>query len=300
MLKELEMYGSVLEDESMKFHTSMRVGGRVKYFIKPDSIDNLINIINLFKIKKEPYMVLGRGSNVIFPDYDMNLSIICLNNTIDYLEINQEHIIVGAGYSIQKLAKQLSKQGLSGLEFAGGIPGSVGGAIFMNAGAHSGCIGDVVNYVKTIDQDGNIKIYHHQDCQFAYRYSIFQTNQEIIIEAAFNLKQDDPSIVFKKMLGNLSYRKELQPLDLPSCGSVFKNPANTSAGYLIDQAGLKGYQIGGAQVSMKHANFIVNMKDASSYDIIQLQDYIKKVIKEKYQIELISEIRILKGIDARS
>lgn len=299
-LTELENYATVIEDEPMRYHTQMRVGGRVKYYITPNDLDSLIEIINLLKQNNEQYMVLGRGSNIIFPDYDMDLSVISINNTIDHLEINGSDVRVGAGYSFQKLARKLSKLGLSGLEYAGGIPGTVGGAIFMNAGAHLGETKDIVKSVKTIDVDGNIKEYSNDECNFSYRHSVFQDNGEIIVEAQLYLEQKDPAEIFKRMSGNLSYRKELQPLELPSCGSVFKNPVNNHAGKLIDEAGLKGMRIGGAEVSRKHANFIVNVNDATASDIIELQEYVINAVSAKFGIDLVSEIKILKGINERT
>lgn len=298
-IEQLSEYGTVLPDEPMRYHTSMRVGGKVKYFITPNDLDSLIELISLLKDNNEPFMVLGRGSNVIFPDYDMELTIICIYNTLDYIEIEDNFVRVGAGYSMQKLAKKVSKLGLSGLEYAGGIPGTVAGAVYMNAGAHKGETKDIVDYVKTIDLDGIIHEYSNNDCQFSYRHSVFQEKDEIIIEVGLVLEHKDASEVFKRMSGNLSYRKELQPLELPSCGSVFKNPENNHAGLMIEQAGLKGYKIGGAEVSTKHANFIVNVNEAKSCDIIELQAYVQKIIKEQFGVELVSEIKIIKGIDAR-
>lgn len=298
-LEELNNYGTVLVDEYMKYHTTMRVGGRVKYFITPNDVNDLISIVTMFVKEDEPFMILGRGSNCIFPDYDMNLSIISINQTLDHLEIENNYVRVGAGFSMQRLAKKVSKLGLSGLEYAGGIPGTIGGAVYMNAGAHKGETRDVVDFVKTIDANGILHEYTNEECKFSYRHSIFQENNEIIIEVGLKLTPKDPSEVFKRMSGNLSYRKELQPLELPSCGSVFKNPPNNHAGLIIEQAGLKGKRIGGAEVSQKHANFIVNINEAKSCDIIELQTYVKDVVKAKFDIDLISEIKVMKGIDAR-
>lgn len=299
-LKEtLANFATVIEDEPMKFHTSMRTGGKVKYYITPESVEDLLEVIKVLKENNEKFMILGRGSNTIFPDYDMDLSIISIKDTIDYLDIDEDKIRVGAGYSMQKLAKKVSKQGLSGLEFAGGIPGTVGGSVYMNAGAHTQEIKDVVVYVKTINCDGIIKEYKNEECKFSYRHSIFQENGEVIIEVGLQFSKQDSAEVFKRMTGNLAYRKELQPLELPSCGSVFKNPPNNHAGVLIEKAGLKGKTIGGAQVSTKHANFIVNTHDATSSDVIELRDLVASEIKKQFGIELTSEIRVLEGIDAR-
>lgn len=299
VIEELSNYATVVANEPMRFHTSMRVGGHVKYFITPNSIDSLIEIIQILQKNHQKYLVLGRGSNIIFPDHDMDLAIISINHTIDHLEIDGSNVRVGAGYSFQKLSKKLSKIGLSGLEFGGGIPGTVGGAVFMNAGAHSGEIKDIITQVKTINQQGIIKEYNKEECQFSYRHSIFQENKEIIIEVKLFLPQHDKAEIFKRMSGNLEYRKELQPLELPSCGSVFKNPNHMHAGALIDEAGLKGFRIGGAEVSKKHANFIVNVDDATAADVLAVRDHVIKVIKEKYNIDLVSEMRVFEEVDEK-
>ena len=299
MLNELKKYGIVEENEAMKLHTSMRVGGEVKAYILCESIDNLKKVIGILKKNKQKYMVIGRGSNLIFPDYQMDLVVIAINNTINNLDINDNIITVGAGYSLQKLAKQVSKLGLSGLEFAGGIPGSIGGSVYMNAGAHLGMMSDVVTKVYCIDSNGNEYILNQDDCQFSYRKSIFQEKDLIIYQVELKLILKERSEVYKKMAGNLSYREELQPLDLPSCGSVFKNPENNHAGKLIDEAGLKGTKIGGAVVSTKHANFIVNEGNATAKNIKELIIYIKETIKEQFGITLEEEVKILEGIDER-
>lgn len=296
----LANYGTVIEDEPMKYHTSIRIGGKVKYYITPDSIESLLEVIHILKDNNEKFMFLGRGSNTIFPDYDMDLSIISIRDTVDYIDIDGEEIRVGAGYGMQKLAKKSSKLGLSGLEFAGGIPGTIGGCVYMNAGAHTQEIKDVVKYVKTMDCAGVFREYTNAECDFSYRHSIFQElKDEVIIEVGLKLEQQDPAEVFKRMSGNLAYRKELQPIELPSCGSVFKNPPNHHAGILIEEAGLKGHRIGGAEISNKHANFIVNIDEATSEDVMQLRQFVIDEIKKKFDIELTSEIKILEGIDAR-
>ena len=299
MFKQLKNYGLVLENEPMERHTSMRVGGKVRAYILCENIDNLIKIIKFLKDKNQKYMIIGRGSNIIFPDYDMDLVVIAINNVLNNLEINNNIITVGAGYSLQKLAKQVSKLGLSGLEFAGGIPGSIGGSVYMNAGAHLSMISNVISKVYCLDENGNKLELTKDKCQFSYRNSIFQKKNLIIYQVELKLEQKERSEVYKKMAGNLSYREELQPLDLPSCGSVFKNPENNHAGKLIDEAGLKGIKIGGALVSTKHANFIVNSGNASAENIKELIIYIKETIKEQFGITLEEEIKILEGIDER-
>lgn len=299
MFKQLKNYGLVLENEPMELHTSMRVGGKVRAYILCENIDNLIKIIKFLKDKNQKYMIIGRGSNIIFPDYDMDLVVIAINNVLNNLEINNNIITVGAGYSLQKLAKQVSKLGLSGLEFAGGIPGSIGGSVYMNAGAHLSMISNVISKVYCLDENGNKLELTKDKCQFSYRNSIFQKKNLIIYQVELKLEQKERSEVYKKMAGNLSYREELQPLDLPSCGSVFKNPENNHAGKLIDEAGLKGTKIGGALVSTKHANFIVNSGNASAENIKELIICIKETIKEQFGITLEEEIKILEGIDER-
>ncbi len=287
--------GTLIENDSMSNHCSIRVGGTVAGVFYPDTVEDISRVIKKCKEFNVKYKVIGRGSNIIFPDNDVNYLFIKISKTCDEYEIiDNELINVDAGYSLQKLAKKLSKEGFKGLEFAGGIPASLGGAIYMNAGAHTGEIKDVIKEVVCLDKDFKIVKFNKEDCKFKYRKSIFQNNDYIILNATLKMEKGDKAQIFKKMSGNLEYRKEMQPLKWPSFGSVFKNPPGNHAGKIIDDLGLKGHKIGGAQVSLKHANFIINNGDATSKDVLDLINLIKKEAKDKLNVDFETEVEIFK------
>ncbi|MFV0288717.1 MAG: UDP-N-acetylmuramate dehydrogenase [Mycoplasmatales bacterium] len=293
-IKENEL-GEVKKDENAKKYCSMKVGGILKMVYFPNTINDLILVLEKCKKNQIKFKVIGRGSNILFEDKEYDMLFIKISNFLMDLEINQEIIEVGAGYPFQKLAKVLSKQGYTGLEFAGGIPGTVGGAIYMNAGAHLQDISNIVQEVTYLDENFNVGIKTKAECKFAYRTSIFQKNKNIILSVKLKMKQEDTAKIYKKMSGNLEYRKEMQPLQWPSFGSVFKNPTGYHAGQLIEGIGLKGYQIGGAKISPKHANFIINNGEAKTEDVIKLIELVKKRVLKEYNIKLQTEVEIFKG-----
>lgn len=284
----------IYENESMVNHCTMRVGGVVRLLVIPNDINCLVEIIKLINKSKVSFKIIGRGSNLIFDEGLHNIVVIKISNVIDDINVSKDIIEVGAGYSLQKFAKLVSKQGCSGFEFAGGIPGSVGGAVVMNAGAHTSDISKVLLSVEVLKSDGSIVEYDNAQCAFAYRHSIFQNTNDIIIKAYFKNIHNDEASVYKKMSGNLEYRKLMQPLSMPSCGSTFRNPLNNHAGKLIESCDLKGFKLGGAQVSEKHANFVINCDNATALDIENLISHIKKEVSEKFNIDLQTELEIVK------
>ncbi len=287
--------GKIKIDEDAKNHCYMKVGGKLATIYYPKDVTSLQKVLNLLKEKKLKFKVLGRGSNLIFEDEYFDMFFIKISNVLDELNIiNGEFIEVGAGYSLQKLAKILSKKGYEGLEFAGGIPATVGGAVFMNAGAHLKEMKDIIWEVTYLDENYDIKKLIKEKCEFEYRKSIFHKKDYIILSVKLHMKKGDKAAIFKHMSGNLEYRKEMQPLDMPSFGSVFKNPKDHHVGKLIEDLGLKGYSIGDAIISTKHANFILNNGDAKTKDIVKLIDHIKKEVKNVYSIELHEEVEIFK------
>ncbi len=293
---ENNLTGTLIQNDSMSNHCSIRVGGNVAGVFYPDTVEDITRVIKKCKEYDVKFKVIGRGSNIIFPDNDIDYLFIKISNSNDEYEIIGENLInVDAGYSLQKLAKKLSKDGFKGLEFAGGIPSSLGGAIYMNAGAHTGEIKDIIKEVICINKDYKVVKLTNKECDFSYRKSIFQKGEFIILSATLEMEKGDKAQIFKKMSGNLEYRKEMQPLKWPSFGSVFKNPPGNHAGKIIDELGLKGYKIGGAQVSSKHANFIINNGNAKSKDVIDLINLIKKEALEKLNVELVTEVEIFKG-----
>ncbi len=299
MIADLKKYieqnelGIVYENESMVHHTYVKTGGRVRLLYIPDSIEHLALAYRFIKQNSIRYYVIGRGSNLLFSDHPSPMVVIKVSSIINHIKIVGTNVVVGSGYSLQALARKVSRLGLSGLEFAGGIPGAVGGSTYMNAGAHTGELKDVIKTVTTITSAGEIRHYSNKECNFSYRHSIFQENDDIIVEVELELKQCDVAKVFKRMSGNLEYRKEMQPLEKPSFGSTFRNPEGEHAGKLVEQVGLKGHKIGGAQISDKHANFIINYDLASTQDMIDLIELAQKRVLAQTGLQLETEVRII-------
>ncbi|MGL4588905.1 MAG: UDP-N-acetylmuramate dehydrogenase [Mycoplasmatales bacterium] len=297
IIKEIEQkqLGRVLVNEEISKYTTIRCGGAVNALYFPNNIASLSYVIDKLNVEKIEYKILGRGSNVLFADHHIDLFVIKLSELSDKekTKIKDNHIWVGAGYSLQKFAKEMSKLGYKGLEFAGGIPATIGGATFMNAGAHTGEMSDIINRVKTIDKFGQIQEYSLEQCEFSYRHSVFQEKNEVIIDVEFNFEIGDIAEVYKRMSGNLAYRQAMQPLSRPSFGSAFRNPEGYHSGKLIEECGLKGYQIGGAMISKKHANFIINNEDAKASEIVELIELVKVRVKEKFNVELETEVEMV-------
>lgn len=288
-----DKYGKCLYEEPLKNHTTYKVGGIAKVIVYPNSVDNLIKLLKQLKKDNEKFMVLGRGSNVIVSSKYFDGVVINLEE-LDYYSIQDNIITAGAGTSIIKLAIISARENLSGLEFAAGIPGSLGGGIFMNAGAYKSAFSDIIQSVKYLDKDFNIKTINKEDINFGYRESIFKHNKDmIVIEATMKFSQK-PYEEIKDIIDDRKKRRvESQPLEYPSAGSVFRNPEEIPAGKLIEDLGLKGYQIGGAKVSEKHANFIINAGDATGEDIRDLINYIKDKVKKEANIDLILEQELI-------
>lgn len=277
--------GDVLKKVNLKDYTTYKAGGFADIVI-PDDIDSLITLIKFLKQEKVKYKILGNGSNLIFSDGIYDGVLIKLDN-FNKLEFNDNYVTVGAGYSLIKLALRTARMGLSGLEFASGIPGSVGGSIFMNAGAYKMDMGYITTTIKVLDPNLEVKILTNQDLDFHYRYSFLQKAKNYIcLEATLLLRKGDVNSILEVINDRKKRRLETQPLEYPSAGSVFRNPNNDYAGRLIEAIGYKGYRIGDAMVSLKHANFIVNMGNATGSDIKKLILEIKSKVKEKYNIDL--------------
>ena len=280
-------------DESLKLHTTYKVGGTCKYFITPKDLEELINLVKYLKYKNIKYMILGNGSNTIFSSKEYDGVIINLTN-LNSMKIEENKIFVEAGYQLIKLSMDALNNSLSGLEFAAGIPGNIGGAIFMNAGAYKSDMSELVESVTFLDENLELQTLRKDELEFSYRKSIFQKRNCIIISTVLNLIPGDKEEIKALMDKRKARRLESQPLEYPSAGSVFRNPSeDIFAGKLIEDLGLKGYKIGGAKISEKHANFIINDGDATGEDIKALIDYIKTKVKEKYNIDLHVEQRFI-------
>jgi len=286
----------VFENEPMSLHTSFRTGGPADLYVIPQKAHDLTGIVSLCVLKKIPYILFGNGSNTLVTDKGIRGVVISLKglNKIDVHE-DEGYILVDAGVQVIKLSMVAQEHGLSGLEFACGIPGTVGGAIFMNAGAYGGEFKDVTTLVKYFDAEKIVeRKISNEECEFGYRSSVFQKMERpIILQCRLDLKKGDKNEILSKMKENMESRNSKQPVNLPSAGSTFKREEGIIVAKLIDEAGLKGYKIGGAEVSTLHAGFIVNSGNATSKDILDLIEYVKKVIKEKNNVDLHEEIKIV-------
>lgn len=295
LIKELQQanVGQLKENEPLAYHTTWKIGGPAQVLVVPKDIEALSTTLSLAKKYNVPILIIGRGSNLLISDQGVSGVVIKLSDCIDDLEVNENEIRVGAGFSLIKLATMMSKKGLSGLEFAGGIPGSVGGAVFMNAGAHKSDISNILKKAKVIYPDGKIVWYSNKEMEFSYRSSRLQKDNGICLEAIFQLKNGNRDEIVTEIQKNKEYRRKTQPWDYPCCGSVFRNPLPHHAGKLIEEAGLKGYTIGGAQVSTIHANFIVNIGGATAQNVLDLIDYIKAEIDKKFQVKIETEVEVV-------
>ena len=287
-LKKLKV-GKVVNNPKMSDYTTYKVGGKALALVYPNDVEDLIKLINYLKENKIKFKILGNGSNLIFSDETYEGVLIKLSE-FNNLEINDTIVIVGSGYNLVKLSLKTARMGLSGLEFAAGIPGTIGGAVFMNAGAYKMDMGYIVSEVKVLTPDMNVKTLYNKDLDFHYRSSFLQKNKDYIcLEAKLVLKHGDVDKIMDVIADRKQRRLLTQPLEYPSAGSVFRNPENDYAGRLIEELGYKGKNIGGAYVSEKHANFIINKDHATASDVRNLINEIKDKVKEKYGIELIVE-----------
>ena len=280
-------------NEPMSRHTSFRIGGGVEVMAFPKSREELSALLKRCHELDVKPVILGAGTNVLAPDEGMKGVVICLKDCLDGMELlDDAHIRVMAGVTMTRAAVFAANHGLSGLEFAHGIPGTVGGGVYMNAGAYGGEIKDVAESVQIMDFHGNIRTLTNKEMQFSYRHSILEEHGMIVISAVFCLAKGDPAQIRSRMRELQSKRSASQPLDMPSAGSAFKRPVGGYAAALIDQAGLKGFQIGGAAISTKHAGFAVNMGGATAADVKQLLVKVSDLVFENSGIRLEPEVRI--------
>ena len=292
-----EMPGLELrENEPMAAHCSFRIGGPVRALAAPQDVTGLTKLCYLLKKRELAPFILGNGTNILFPDEGLaDLFIISTEKLTKLFVLPDGAIYAEAGVSLAKLALFAQQNGLTGLEFASGIPGTVGGGLMMNAGAYGGELKDVTESVVIhfLPEQALYELTNEQ-CAFAYRSSFFQKMPGcVILSAVFRLEKGEPDKIAEKMRELNAKRREKQPLDLPSAGSAFKRPAGGFAAALIDEAGLKGYSVGGAQVSEKHAGFVVNTGGASSHDVYDLMMHIRRTVWERSQVALEPEMIIL-------
>ncbi len=280
-------------DEEMKEHTSFKIGGPADVFVAPEDPEDIKAIIELCRQDNIPFLVMGRGSNLLVRDGGIRGVVIKLGERFKVMKVKGLRITAAAGVTLSSLVNEAANHGLGGLEFAHGIPGTVGGALFMNAGAYGGEIKDVVEEAEALDSDGNIITLGNRDMKLGYRHSIFQERPMVILKGTFILKKEPSHEIRERIRDYNRRRQKKQPLTYPSAGSVFKRPGGYYAGKLIQDAGLKGFRVGDAQVSELHCGFIINVGNATARDVLQLMDHIIHTVKEKFQVELSPEIRVV-------
>jgi len=291
MINVLNEYGTVIENVSLKKYNTYKIGGIAKYLISPNDINSLKELIIYLNKENIKYMVLGNGSNVIFSD-DLYDGVIIKLDNFKNITIDNTKITAESGVMLPNLVKVAIQKNLVGLEWASGIPGTLGGSIYGNAGAYKSETADFIENITIMDKLGNIKILKKEDVDFSYRYSSFKDKYKecIILNATLNLEKGNKEEALKLIHDRLERRLSSQPLEYPSAGSVFRNPEGDAAGRIIEhEIKFKGKRIGGAEVSKKHANFIINTGSASSKDIKDLIELIHKEVKDKTGIDLIIE-----------
>lgn len=287
-LKKLNL-GKMVLNASLKEYTTYKIGGTARVIIYPKNVDALVTLIKKLKATNTKFMVLGNGSNVLFSD-EVYEGVIIKLDEFNNIEFVGNKVIAGAGASLMKVAYQSIRRGLTGLEFATGIPGSIGGAIYMNAGAYKSDMGYVVSKIKVLTPKMTVITMVNRELDFHYRTSFLKENKGYIcLEATIMLKKGNKEAIEQVVSDRKKRRLETQPLEYPSAGSVFRNPTDMFAGKLIEDLGYKGLVKGGAKISEKHANFIVNFDNAKAKDVKELIEFVKQVAKEKYNVDLLVE-----------
>jgi UDP-N-acetylmuramate dehydrogenase len=286
--------GKVKKDELLAHHTTIKIGGPADLLIEPSSTENLVRVMELIRKHSLSWRAIGRGSNLLVSDKGIEGAVIKLGSGLEQLSIDGTEITVGGGYSLVSLATKISRMGLTGLEFSSGIPGSVGGAVYMNAGAHGSDISKILTRALILFDDGKMEWLSNEEMEFTYRTSVLQKKRPgIVVEAVFKLEEGEKTSIVSQMQKNKDYRKETQPWNFPCAGSIFRNPLPNYAGKLIEVAGLKGYSIGGAKISEMHGNFIVNSGNATAGDVLALIQYVKDTIFNLYEIKMETEVEII-------
>lgn len=297
-LKEVLGSENVRLNEPMNAHTTMKVGGPAALFLTPEDEESIRNALLILEEEDIPCYILGNGSNVICRDAGYEGAIICLADRYKGFEIAKDdgmtaNVVVKAGTDNKEFSDAMIRAGLAGFEFASGIPGSIGGATAMNAGAYDGELKNIVACVKLLEKSGNIITKTNEEMDFGYRHSLVSSGEYVVLETTFALKHDDGNDIQARVDELTERRMSKQPLEYPSCGSTFKRPEGHFAGKLISDAGLKGYSLGGAQVSDKHAGFVINKDNASAEDVLNLIEHIRKTVYKSQGVMLECEVKIL-------
>lgn len=295
-LEEIVGKDKVKYNEKMSKYTTMRVGGPCDCIVFPDEISKIKEVIDFCKNENITFFVIGNGSNLLVKDEGIHGVVIKLGHRFGKIELDGEYILAYAGATMPTLSQLAKKNSLKGLEFACGIPGTIGGGVKMNAGAYGSQISEILYEVTYMDEKEEIKTIKNKDCSFGYRKSIFTINPNyVILSAKFKLERGNIDEIENKMKENSLARKAKQPLEYPNFGSVFKRPEGYFVGKLVDDAGLRGYKIGGAQVSTKHTGFIVNVDNATCKDVLDLIGYVQTTVYNKFNVELTPEVIIIGG-----
>ena len=283
---------TIKANEPLSNYTYTKTGGPADLLVFPRSVEQVQRVLAAVKQENLPLTVLGNASNLIVKDGGIRGLVMILTD-MQELVLEGNQLKAASGAALIEASRQAAASGLTGLEFACGIPGSIGGAIYMNAGAYGGEVKDVISQVEVVTRDGQLKTYAGADCDFSYRHSRFQEGDEVILGVTFDLAPGDQSAIDSKVAELTHLRQSKQPLEYPSCGSVFKRPEGYFAGKLIQDAGLQGYQVGGAQVSTKHAGFIVNVDHATATDYLEVIEHIRLVVWARTGVFMEPEVRII-------
>lgn len=292
-LKDKIQIDRIRRNESMQEHTSFKIGGPVDIMVLPASVEEIRYALQVCRDHQVPYYVIGNGSNLLVRDKGIRGVVIKIAENFSDVRIEGNRVVAQAGILLSALAKKIMKESLGGFEFASGIPGTLGGAVAMNAGAYGGEMKDVVTGASVLDHDGKVSWLRRDELAFGYRNSIIQQKGLIVLEVEMEFQKGDYEKI-KEITADLTQRRTTkQPLHLPSAGSIFKRPPGHFAGKLIEDAGLKGVRIGDAQVSELHSGFVVNVGSATAADVIHLMKLVQKVVRDQFGVELHPEVRII-------
>lgn len=293
LLLQNETGAKIRVSEPMCNHTSFHIGGPADVLVVPDNTEDVRNTLRISREHRIPLTVLGNGSNVLVRDKGIRGIVLKMGNALKHWEQYDDRFTFESGVSLAQCCRIIGEAGYTGMEFAVGIPGSLGGAVYMNAGAYDGEMKNTVVSVLTMTRSGDLKTLTSEELQFGYRHSALQEADDIVLQVTMDLSKGDKSEILAKMDDFSQRRISKQPLELPSAGSTFKRPEGHFAGALIEQAGLKGFRIGGAEVSVKHAGFIVNADHATAADVLQLIEHIQNCIQTKFHVYMKPEVLVL-------
>ncbi len=280
-------------NEPMKNHTTFRIGGAADIFCEPEGTQELSQLIKYLNGENVKYIVIGNGSNILVSDKGIRGVVIKIGDMMSKVTFDKEIVTAQCGIMLSRLSRLAAKEELSGMELISGIPGSLGGAVYMNAGAYGAEIADVLEEVTCVLKNGEVKTFKKEELSLGYRKSILMQNGAIVTECVLKLKKGNKEEIDALMSETTKKRVEKQPLELPSAGSTFKRPQGYFAGKLVEDCGLKGYRVGGAMISQKHAGFVVNVDNATAEDVMAVIAHAQKVVRERYEVELEPEIRFI-------